>query len=152
MTPAELPIRRRRMPPHVRMLLGLIVGATLGLLANAFWADSSLLESLVTNLADPIGRIFIKLLLMLVAPLLFAALVIGIAELELGQIGRLGLRMLGYTVVVSAIAVAIGLVMVNVLKPGARTTEGIGERALKADAQKALFYFLSERPETPEDV
>ncbi|HTE55094.1 MAG TPA: dicarboxylate/amino acid:cation symporter [Kofleriaceae bacterium] len=143
---------RRRLPPHVRMLLGLIIGATFGLIANALWADSATLEWIVSNLADPTGKIFIKFLLMLVAPLLFAALVMGIAELDLAQLGRLGARMLGYTVVVSAIAVAIGLVMVNLVKPGAGMPDEMRERALKSDVEKRLLYFLVDLPETPPEV
>lgn len=113
---------RRGMPAHVRMLLGLLVGAVAGLAANALAGGAPALLWIVHNMADPIGSIFIHLLLMLVAPLLFAALVMGIAELDMSQLGRLGLKMLGYTVVVSAIAVAIGLAMVNLIRPG----EGAG--------------------------
>jgi DAACS family dicarboxylate/amino acid:cation (Na+ or H+) symporter len=134
------------------MLLGLVIGASVGLLANALWADSSTLEALVTNLADPVGRIFIKFLLMLVAPLLFAALVMGIAELDLAQLGRLGARMLGYTVIVSAIAVGIGLLMVNTFKPGAGMSQEVRDRALNADVHKRLFYFLVDLPETPPEL
>jgi dicarboxylate/amino acid:cation (Na+ or H+) symporter, DAACS family len=144
--------RRRRLSPHVRMLLGLVIGAALGLLANTLWADSATLEWVVTNLADPVGRIFIKSLLMLVAPLLFAALVMGIAELDLQQIGRLGARMFGYTVIVSAIAVSIGLVLVNAVKPGAGMSSELRDRALQGDVQKRVFYFLVDLPETPPEV
>lgn len=143
---------RRRFPPHVRMLLGLVIGAVFGLLANSLWADTATLEWVVANLAEPIGRIFIKSLLMIVAPLLFAALVMGIAELDLQQIGRLGARMFGYTVIVSAIAVSIGLLLVNAVKPGAGMSDELRERALQGDVQKRLFYFLVDLPETPPEV
>jgi DAACS family dicarboxylate/amino acid:cation (Na+ or H+) symporter len=143
---------RRRVPPHVRMLLGLVIGASLGLLADGLWADSAAVDWLVRNLADPVGRIFIKSLLMLVAPLLFAALVMGIAEIEIGQLGRLGVRMLGYTIVVSAIAVTIGMVMVNTFRPGASMSDELRDRALNSNVEKRLFYFLADRPETPPDV
>ena len=151
MKPAT-PAPRRRLPPHVRMLLGLLIGATFGLIANGMWADHAALDWIVRNLADPIGKVFINFLLMLVAPLLFAALVMGIAELELAQLGRLGVRMLGYTVVVSAIAVTIGLVMVNTLQPGAGMPDEMRDRALKSDVDKRLFNFLAEVPDAPEEV
>src|SRR5262245_48405107 len=72
---------------------------------------------------------------MLVIPLLFSALVVGVSELELKHLGRMGARMLGYTVVVSAIAVAIGLLLVNTIRPG----EGLGAelRELAARAYAA---------------
>ncbi len=134
------------------MLLGLLIGATLGLIANGVWADHAVLDSIVRNVADPIGKVFINFLLMLVAPLPFAALVMGIAELELAQLGRLGARMLGYTVIVSAMAVTIGLVLVNALQPGAGMPDEMRDRALKADIDKRVFHFLADLPDVPEEV
>ncbi len=76
-------------------------------------------DTVVTYVTVPIGQIFLRLLFMLVIPLLFSALVVGIAEMgEVRSLGRVGLKTLGYTVVVSAIAVAISLVLVNVIRPG----------------------------------
>src|SRR5689334_20839429 len=92
--------------PHARMAIGLVGGVGLRVAANAAFGGSSQLDWIIRNLTEPAGQIFIRLLLMLVAPLLFSALVMGIAELEVEQLGKLGLRMMGYTVVVSAIAVA----------------------------------------------
>ena len=57
---------------------------------------------------------------MLVIPLLFSALVVGIAEMgEVRSLKRVGIRTLVYTVIVSAIAVAVSLLVVNLLQPGA---------------------------------
>ncbi|HLU67334.1 MAG TPA: dicarboxylate/amino acid:cation symporter [Kofleriaceae bacterium] len=125
--------QRRGLPPHVKMLLGLLFGTVVGILANQLWAGAAPLEWIVDNVAEPTGRIFIKLLLMLVAPLLFSALVMGIAELDLGQLGRLGIKMLGYTVIISAVAVSIGLVLVNLVRPG----DGAEELVARASALAA---------------
>ncbi|HYG67089.1 MAG TPA: dicarboxylate/amino acid:cation symporter, partial [Anaeromyxobacteraceae bacterium] len=86
--------------------------------ANAFAAGQPWLEVVVADFAQPLGQLFIRLLFMLVVPLLFSALVLGVADLELRHLGRLGARMLGYTLVVSILAVAIGMTLVNVLGPG----------------------------------
>lgn len=107
------------------MLIALVLGATLGLLANALVGDAVWLGWVITNVATPIGQIFIRLLFMLVVPLLFSALVMGITELDLKQLGRLGGRTLVYTIVVSLIAVTVGLVLVNVLKPGEGAPESL---------------------------
>lgn len=96
-------------------LAGAIVGAGAGLLVNALSGPP---EWSITYLAVPVGQVFLRLLFMLVIPLLFSALVLGVAELELTTIGRMGLRMLGYTIVVSSIAVAIGIASVNTFRPG----------------------------------
>src|SRR5215468_9716451 len=111
------------MREHSRMLLGLVVGAGLGLVARALAGDAAWLQWVLTNVTGPIGQIFLRLLFMLVVPMIFSALVMGVADLELRHLGRLGVRALGYTVVISTIAVLIGLVLVNVFRPG----EGMGD-------------------------
>jgi DAACS family dicarboxylate/amino acid:cation (Na+ or H+) symporter len=105
------------MAPHRRMLLALVSGFGLGAIARAF-LPVNVLDVLVDYVTQPIGQIFLRLLFVLVVPLLFSALVVGISELDLTQLGRLGRRTLGYTLVVSLISVVIGLVLVNVVGPG----------------------------------
>jgi DAACS family dicarboxylate/amino acid:cation (Na+ or H+) symporter len=80
----------------VHLLLALTIGAVLGLGANALAAQAQWLELSIRYVADPIGKVFIRALLMLVIPIMFSALVMGISELELSQLGRLGVRTLGY--------------------------------------------------------
>jgi DAACS family dicarboxylate/amino acid:cation (Na+ or H+) symporter len=100
------------------MVIGLALGAGAGILVNLVAGGSPAADWVVGNLAEPVGKIFINSLMMLVAPLLFAALVIGIGDIDLGELGRLGVKMFAYTVVVSAVAVAIGIAMVNIVRPG----------------------------------
>ena len=102
-----------------RMLTGLVVGAVLGVAAHLLAGDSAVLDAVVANLTEPIGRIFLRLLFMLVIPLVVAALALGVAELrDLRQLGRIGLKTLAYTVVVSSVAVCIGVGLVNAVRPG----------------------------------
>ncbi len=107
------------------MLFGLLAGAVLGLLASRFAADTTALRWSIDYFAGPIGSIFLRLLFMLVIPLLFSAIVLGICDLDMSHLGRLGARMLGYTVVVSALAVVIGVSLVELIGPG----RGLGEAA-----------------------
>ena len=103
-----------------RILIGFLLGLVLGLAVYAGAPDAAWLKPLVTYVTNPVGQIFLRLLFMLVMPLLFSALVVGIAEMgEMRALKRVGLQTLGYTVVVSAIAVAVSLAVVNVLQPGA---------------------------------
>lgn len=113
------------MTDHRSTLVGLVGGAVLGVLANTFAAGETL-NKLVTYVTEPVGKVFIRLLLMLVIPILFSALVLGVSELNLGHLKRLGLRTLSYTVVVSMVASLLGLVLVNVLQPG----KGVSSDAL----------------------
>src|SRR5262245_20697992 len=103
-----------------RILIGFAAGLVAGLLAYTFARDAAWIDTVVTYVTTPIGQIFLRLLFMLVLPLLFSALVVGIAEMgEIRALKSVGLQTLLYTVVVSAIAVAVSLATVNLLRPGA---------------------------------
>jgi len=101
------------------MLAGFILGLVLGLIVYATARDAAWVETIVTYVTIPIGQLFLRLLFMLVLPLLFSALVVGIAEMgEIRALRNVGLMTLVYTIVVSSIAVAISLAVVNILQPG----------------------------------
>ena len=103
-----------------RMLAGFLLGLAAGLIVYAGARDASWVASVVTYVTTPIGQIFLRLLFMLVLPLLFSALVVGIAEMgEIRALKSVGIRTLVYTIVVSAIGVAVSLAVVNLFRPGA---------------------------------
>jgi dicarboxylate/amino acid:cation (Na+ or H+) symporter, DAACS family len=121
---------RRRLGLHGQVLIGLVVGATAGLLANALCppqADGTPNAGLlwvVRNIAEPVGQIFMRLIFMVVLPLVFAALVLGVTGLgDVRKLGRVGLRTLIYTVMLSACSVAIGVSLANILRPGTHLGE-----------------------------
>lgn len=156
----------RRIPLHVKIILGLILGAAIGLVTNWFVGDSSMASGasaelgaspratvnwIALNVADPLGNIFLRLIFMVVIPLVFSALTLGVVGLgDLRRIGRIGVRTLGFTVVLSLIAVGIGVTLVNTLKPGATLSpeqrdnlreqyaSKAGEHAQKAKQTKLL--------------
>jgi Na+/H+-dicarboxylate symporter len=102
-----------------RILIGFVAGLAAGLLTYSLAPDAAWVETVVTYVTGPIGQVFLRLLFMLVIPLLFSALVVGIADMgELGSLRAIGLKTLGYTVAVSTIAVVISLTVVNVIRPG----------------------------------
>jgi Na+/H+-dicarboxylate symporter len=102
-----------------RILIGFVLGTVTGLAVYSLAPGAPWIDWLVTYVTGPIGQIFLRLLFMLVIPLLFSALVVGIAEMgEVRQLRNVGLRTLLYTVVVSSIAVVISLAAVNLLRPG----------------------------------
>ncbi|RVQ67005.1 dicarboxylate/amino acid:cation symporter [Croceicoccus ponticola] len=102
-----------------QILIGFIVGLVAGLVAYTFAPGAPWVDFVVTYITGPVGQIFLRLLFMLVIPLLFAALVVGIAEMgEIRSLRRVGIRTLIYTVIVSSIAVVISLAAVNILRPG----------------------------------
>ena len=101
------------------MIVGLLLGLVLGSLAHLVFGDSPLLAGLVRYVTEPAGKIFLRLLFMLVIPLIVSALAMGVAGLgDLRSLGRIGLKTLAYTVVVSTIAVLLGVGLVNLFQPG----------------------------------
>ena len=100
-------------------IIGLAFGAISGIICHIALPDSPQLVWVVENVANPIGQIFLRLLFMLVIPLVVSALILGVAELgDVRRLGKIGLKTLIDTVVVSSIAVFIGLTLVNVVQPG----------------------------------
>jgi DAACS family dicarboxylate/amino acid:cation (Na+ or H+) symporter len=111
------------------MLLGLAAGAGLGLLAHFLLGGSPALEGFIANVTEPIGRLFLRCLFMLVLPLVVSALALGVAELgDVRTLGRVGLRTLVFTALFSAAAVVIGVGLVNLLQPGAGLDPATAER------------------------
>lgn len=126
-------VEKRGLPLHVLMLIGFAVGLTGGLIVNAtIGGDHYWVQQVTQNVTGPIGQIFLRLLFMLVLPLLFSALVVGVAEMgDLKVLGRAGIKSLLFTVLVSTIAVVIGLVMVNVFRPGAGVDPAVAAQLLE---------------------
>ncbi len=103
-----------------RILVGMVAGGLLGGLASA----TGRADGFVRYLADPIGTIWLNLLLVLMLPLATSALVLGILGLTPREVGRLGLRALVLTLVLTGVAVAIALACVNLIAPGAGVDPG----------------------------
>jgi DAACS family dicarboxylate/amino acid:cation (Na+ or H+) symporter len=111
------------------MLFGLAIGLILGLTVHWLFADQPALDSLLKYVIEPAGKIFLRLLFMLVIPLIVSALALGVSGLgDLRQLGRIGLKTLAYTVAVSTIAVLIGVGLVNTLHPGRAVDPAVRER------------------------
>ncbi|WP_166209388.1 dicarboxylate/amino acid:cation symporter [Cognatiluteimonas telluris] len=137
---------KKGVPLHVKVLLGFVLGALLGLAAHVYGADAPLTEAVIAYGTKPLGQIFLNLLFMLVIPLMFSALVLGVGELgDIASLGRLGWKTLTYTAAVTGMAVAIGLVMVNLLQPGLHMDPALVEQAMASNAAKAGDIVTSGR-------
>ncbi|MFN3726950.1 MAG: dicarboxylate/amino acid:cation symporter [Allosphingosinicella sp.] len=120
------------------MLIGFLVGLGAGLAVYAGARDAAWVETVTTYVTGPIGQIFLRLIFMLVIPLVFSALVVGISEMgEIRSLKRVGLRTLAYTVVVSSIAVAVSLAVVNLLEPGAGVDRAAAQAMLAESGDRA---------------
>ena len=126
-----MPRTRRPVPRHTKIFIGLIAGAAAGIAANFLFPNSPSLGVMQKYVSDPLGRIFLNLLILVVVPLVFSSLALGVAQIgDLRQLGRMGLRTMVYFLVVSALAAVIGLVLVNTIRPGGRLSESTKERLM----------------------
>ena len=136
-------------PLHWQMLLGFAIGLAAGLWVNlTIGADNATVIGITSNVTGPIGQIFLGLLFMLVLPLLFSAIVMGVTEMgDLASLGRVGWKTLLMTVVVSTIAVVIGLGLVNYFKPGEGVDRAIAEQLL-AQYEEGARGIVESAPES----
>lgn len=118
--------------------IGLVAGAILGVAANWAAADATWLAWLNRNVMDPAGRIFLRLLLMVVVPLVFASLSLGVAGLgDIRRVGRIGAKTMGYFLASTAAAGALGLLLVNVVRPGAGIPAAVRDGLMSTFASDA---------------
>ncbi|WP_413673367.1 dicarboxylate/amino acid:cation symporter [Massilia cellulosiltytica] len=97
------------------ILVGLALGIAAGYIAH-------------TNLADPKGfadtmslvtTLFLRLIKMIIAPLVFSTLVVGIAKMgDAAEVGRIGIKALGWFIIASLLSLTLGLILVNMFRPG----------------------------------
>jgi Na+/H+-dicarboxylate symporter len=104
---------RNRLTTYI--IVGLVLGIVVGYVANATLANPAGFAdamSLVTTL-------FLRLIKMIIAPLVFATLVVGIARMgDAKEVGRIGIKALGWFVIASVISLLLGLILVNLFRPG----------------------------------
>lgn len=146
------PARRKPVYAHlyVQVLVAIAGGAVLGFAAPGLGVQMK-----------PLGDAFIKLIHMLIAPIIFTTVVAGIARFgNLKEVGRIGIKSLIYFEVVSTLALVVGLVVVNVLQPGAGMnidpttldTKGIQSYTTSAQQLNAVDYLMNIIPNTVFDA
>jgi proton glutamate symport protein len=126
-TPADGARRSRRMPSVTTQIF---IGLVLGIVAGYLWPSSEVNGAHVPGYAEqvkPLADAFLRMIKMIIAPLLFATLVVGIAGTgDLKAMGRIGVKAIVYFEVATTIALFLGLLLVNLFKPGAGMTMPVG--------------------------
>ncbi|MDD2814852.1 MAG: dicarboxylate/amino acid:cation symporter [Thiotrichaceae bacterium] len=135
---------------YVQVLLGIFLGVAVGYFYPKVGVD-----------LKPLGDAFIKLIKMMIAPIIFTTVVVGIAHMgHMRDVGRVGLKALVYFEVVSTIALLIGLLVVNVTTPGAGInanpatidTKGIQAYTSAAQHSSSLEFAMNIIPNTMVDA
>jgi len=131
---------RKRWSLSAKILAGLAAGIALGLLAG--WlaggpmaAHAGALAWWIDEVIQPVGKVFLRIIFMVVIPLILSAIVIGTMEMgDVRTLGRIGMRTLMMTLLLSVLSVAIALGLVNLLQPG---------RSLPPERREALVAAYS---------
>jgi aerobic C4-dicarboxylate transport protein len=145
----------RRVPLYRCLYAQVLAGIALGILLGVFAPETG-------AAMRPLGDGFIKLIRMLIGPIVFTTIVVGLAQVgEMKEVGRIGLRAFLYFEVVSTFALIIGLIVVNVLQPGvglnvtpsaADLKAAAGYGAAAAEHQTVVAFLLNLIPTTVIDA
>jgi dicarboxylate/amino acid:cation (Na+ or H+) symporter, DAACS family len=153
----ETPDKPKGLPLHTRILIGLAAGVVAGIVVNrVLGGDHPRVVWIVDNITQPVGQLFLRLLLMIVVPLVFSSLVVGVAGIgDIRKLGRVGLKSFGYCLVISAISVAIGITLANTIKPGQRidpNTSAALQQRYATDATKSVEAAKQASSATPKPL
>ena len=109
---------------HWQIIIGLVLGLIYGVIAAAQgWGEFT------SDWIGPFGTIFLRLLMLIAVPLVLASLITGVASLsDIQKLSRIGGKTIGIYLGTTFIALVLGLVIVNVLKPGETVPEDVRER------------------------
>ncbi|GAB6101727.1 dicarboxylate/amino acid:cation symporter [Thermococcus atlanticus] len=127
-----------------KILLGLILGAVVGLIAGHYGYAGA-----VKTYIKPFGDVFIRLLKMLVMPIVFASLVVGAASISPARLGKVGVKIVVYYLTTSAFAVALGIIMARVFKPGLGLHLATGAKFSAKSAPSMVQTLLNIIPKNP---
>jgi aerobic C4-dicarboxylate transport protein len=137
-------------PLYQRLYFQVLAGISLGVLLGIFAPEFAIQ-------LKPFGDVFIRLIKMMVAPIIFCTIVVGIAKMgDMKEVGRVGLKALIYFEVVSTIALLLGLLVVNLYKPGvglnadpaSLSTQGVATYAAAAQNLGTIDFILNIIPHT----
>ena len=122
---------------YVQVIIGIVIGILIGYFYPSFAVE-----------LKPLGDGFIKLVKMMIAPIIFCTIVSGIAGMQdTKKIGRVGLKAIIYFEVVTTLALIIGLVVINILKPGA----GMNVDPSTLDAKSVEAYLSQGKSQSVQD-
>ncbi len=131
-------LRLKKIPLHTKIFIGLILGVVVGLV---FGEKATIIE--------PVGTIFLRLITMIVVPLVLVSLMLGTASLgDIRKLGRIGIKTVVYFTLTTMIAISIGLVLANLVKPGTGLNEEVKAELYKSYESRAQVGIASmeEKP------
>jgi aerobic C4-dicarboxylate transport protein len=140
----------KRIPFYFRLYPQVLFGLAAGVLLGYFYPN-------VAEEMKPLGDTFIKLVKMMIGPIIFVTVVVGIAKMgDMKEVGRVGIKALVYFEILTTIALLIGLIVVNIYKPGVGInadpatidTKSIASFVNKSEKQSTIQFLMQIIPNT----
>jgi proton glutamate symport protein len=142
-------VRRSRRTTAPSLTTQIFIGLVLGIVAGYLWPSSTVNGVHVAGYAEelrPLADAFLRMIRMIIAPLIFSTLVVGIAGTgDLKAMGRIGVKAIVYFEVATTIALFLGLTLVNVFKPGAGMAMPVG-------ADTSTVAAIAQNQQRPWDI
>ena len=122
---------------YTKILIGVALGVLFGLVISQFEKSNPNFVELVRATLDPVGQSFIRLISMIIVPLVFASLTLGIASLggDLSKIGRLGIKTIAFFLITTMFAIGIGIGLAIITEPGKGIDSKTREKLQSANVQ-----------------
>lgn len=134
--------RLKKIKLHTKIFIGLILGVVVGLVLGE-----------KAMIIEPVGTIFLRLITMIVVPLVLVSLMLGTASLgDIRKLGRIGIKTIVYFMITTMIAISVGLVLANIVKPGTGLNEEVKAELYKSYESKAQVSIqrMEEKPSLKE--
>ncbi len=133
----------RKFPLYARILIGMFLGLIVGFLAVVLG-----IQQFAWDYIKPFGTIFLNLLKLIAMPLIFASLVSGVGGLsDISRLSKLGVKTITLYIITTTLAVSIGLVLVNIIRPG-----NLFSQEKKAELVAKYATDLSVRQQAAESI
>ena len=124
----------KKIPLHWSILLGMTLGVLVGLIFTIFESG----PQMISHWVKPFGTIFINALKLIAMPLILGSLIKGVSDLkDISRLSRMGGRTIGIYIMTTVVAVMIGLIMVNTIKPGKSISKETRQELFEANQSDA---------------
>ncbi|UQV43185.1 cation:dicarboxylase symporter family transporter [Janthinobacterium lividum] len=131
---------------RISLVVQIAIGLALGILVGWYFNTHPLHQDWVSSqVLKPLGDIFIKMMKMVVVPLVFCCMVLGIAGGDNKSFGRMGMKSIGYFFAITSLAIVVGLLLANLFQPGTGTDISSmvhGATAMKMEPPKGALVIL----------
>ena len=131
---------------RISLVVQIAIGLALGILVGWYFNTHPLHQDWVSSqVLKPLGDIFIKMMKMVVVPLVFCCMVLGIAGGDNKSFGRMGMKSIGYFFAITSLAIVVGLLLANLFQPGTGTdisSMAHGGTAMKMEPPKGALVIL----------